>query len=111
MLGARVVRGNQVAGLGIDAREVRSLMQAAVIAGEGEVRGVVATAVLPGNDVLDVESDERRGRLRHAAVFASVTGPPTDQSADGRVHYGDGNIASRLRAFAWRMLMTWIAWT
>ena len=45
---------------GIDARQVRAFMEIAVDTRESEVVGVVRTAMLPGDDVLDVERGKRR---------------------------------------------------
>jgi hypothetical protein len=41
--------------LGIDAREVRSLMKIAVIAGEGQVFWLVSAAMHLGNNMFNVE--------------------------------------------------------
>jgi hypothetical protein len=41
--------------LGIDAREVRSLMKIAVIAGEGQVFWLISAAMHLGNNMVNVE--------------------------------------------------------
>jgi hypothetical protein len=38
----------------IDSREVRTLMKIAAVAGQREIVGIVATAMLPCDDVFDV---------------------------------------------------------
>ena len=48
-------------------------------AGEGEVARVVRPAVLPGDDVFDLESKERLVVLVGAAILAAVSGPRPDE--------------------------------
>lgn len=50
-------------GLRVDAREIRSLEGVASLACDAEVFQFIRPAVLPGDDVLDVEGDERLSRL------------------------------------------------
>lgn len=74
MLSAGVEQFGQVAGRGIKSGQVRSLVQIAVDARQGEVFQVVASAVDPRDDVLDVEGSERGIVLVKLAVLAAVFG-------------------------------------
>jgi hypothetical protein len=67
-------------------------------------RGTSATAasqdlplvVLPGDNVFDVESEERVVVLMHPAVFTAIAGASTDLAARGGVHWAC--LASSSRA-------------
>jgi hypothetical protein len=54
MVAPGVEEGNKLATEGIHTREVRSLAKITAVAGEREIVGVIAPAVLFGNDMLDV---------------------------------------------------------
>ena len=68
---ARMEETAHFAGVGIDAREVRAFVQIAARTGKGEVFQDRGSAVLPRDDVLDVEGHQRL-ILMHSAVFAAV---------------------------------------
>lgn len=97
---ARIEEAGHLTGFGINSGQVRALVQIAVVAGECEVRWIVAAAVLPCDDVLDMEGDERHVRLRETAVLTAVRSPAADQPSDGRIHYAAGCPARSLRALA-----------
>ena len=86
MLPAGVEQFGQVAGRGIKSSQVRSLVQIAVDARQGEVFRIVAPAVDPGNDVLDVEGGERGIVLVKLAVLATVAGAFAHLGSAPRVH-------------------------
>ena len=69
---------HQLTRLRIDARKIGSLVQIAPIAGQREVRGMVAAAMLSGDNVFYVEEREWQCCLRELAVFTPVPGPATD---------------------------------
>lgn len=68
----RVEQGDHCIRRRIDAGEVRSFVQVAVLAREGEVGGCGWPAVLAGHDVLDVESKEPVIVLVNVTVLAPV---------------------------------------
>ena len=72
-------------GVGVNTAQVGALLKIALGAGEREVGGVIGAAVLPGDDVFDVEA-EGRDLLRETAVFATVARPLADKIAGGDVH-------------------------
>jgi hypothetical protein len=57
-----------------------------VVTGQSEVSIVVTSAMLTSNDMLDVIGEERLGLLRHAAVFAAMTGPVADKLPEPLIH-------------------------
>ena len=59
-------------------------MQAAYQA--GKVSGVVSSAMLASDDMLDVIGEEWLRVLRQAAVFAAITGSFTDSLPEPLVH-------------------------
>jgi hypothetical protein len=50
------------------------------VAGEGEAGGIVETAMLLRHDVFHVECNERRCKLRQAAIFTRVPALPRTKS-------------------------------
>ncbi len=82
---SRVEQPLDLAGLAVDAREVRPLEQIAPLARETEVRYVIAPAVLAGYDVLDVVG-ELDVVLMDQAIFAAASGTSPDGCAGGRIH-------------------------
>ena len=59
--------------LWIDPRQVRTLVQIAIDAGESKVFEVVGPAVNPWNDVFDVKGGEGRIILMQTTILASVS--------------------------------------
>jgi len=51
-----------------------------------QIRSLVAAAVLPGDDMLNVKGVKRNERLRNAAVLAPVSGPLSDMVTNMGVH-------------------------
>src|SRR5438309_3138404 len=74
----RIEEPNFLPGLRVSARQIRPLAQIARVARQCAVVRVVAAAVLPGDDVLDVERPVGVVVLMDAAVFAAPAGPPPD---------------------------------
>ena len=64
ILSSRVKKPFDGTGGGVDTRKIRSPEGVAPLAREAKIRRVIAPAVRPGNDVLDVKSYERLGGLR-----------------------------------------------
>jgi hypothetical protein len=58
--------------LRIDPRQIHTFVQIAIDAGKGEVVEVIASAMTPWKDVLDVKCGKRRIVLMQVTVLASV---------------------------------------
>ena len=72
----------------IATRDVRSFVTVAVQAGERQIRGVAASSVLPGNDVVYLER-EPVVRKRNTAVFAPAPGSVPDLFCQPWIHCGE----------------------
>ena len=70
---------------GIDAAEVRSLVQIAAMTGQSEIARIIGATVLLGYDVLDV-MDQLAVSLMQAAAFAAEFSAMPDQFPCGRIH-------------------------
>lgn len=75
-----------LAGVGIDAGEVRSLERVTTIAGQAEIFQRIVHTMLRSEDVLDVEGNKRRRRLRHTAILALFARALPDKPAGCGVH-------------------------
>lgn len=82
---------------GIDPCKVGSLVQVAVMAGEGKVRGCIRTTVLFRSDVFDMEGSEGRVLFRKKTVLTTAPGSLANEPALGLVH--QDCLARRRRAF------------
>jgi hypothetical protein len=60
----------------------------AMVARQGEITHVVRAIMLLCPDVLDVESRKRKGRLREAAILATIHRPFTDAVSCIGIHQG-----------------------
>jgi len=65
----RVEQRDDAAGVGVDGRDVWSLLQVATHTAEAEVLELVGAAVLPTDDVIDLVGQQGRS-LRQPAVLA-----------------------------------------
>ena len=70
----------------VDAREVRAFVVVTVMAGKGQVGGMIAAAVLFGNDVLDVKRREGSECFREKAIFTPIARALPDMLACRDVH-------------------------
>ena len=66
--------------------QIRSLVKVAPMARERKIGLVVRAAMLPGDDVFDVESDERQFVLMASAVFTAVPRAVTDEAAERSIN-------------------------
>jgi len=82
-----------------------------MVTGEGEVAGIIRTAVLPGRDVIDVEGRQGDGRLWERTIFAAVPGPPADELPRRRVDQWWMPLARTFLAFRCKMPIRWMART
>jgi hypothetical protein len=57
-----------------------------MVAGQGKIFEVIASAMLAGDDVVDVVGKEGFCRLRQAAVFTTVGGPFADELPQPLIH-------------------------
>ncbi len=94
---------------GIETGQIRPLMKIAPMTGETEIRLVIGSTVLSGNDMFDVKSRKWKLLLWKVAVFALIARSFSNALADG---YGNGHIlypadevANTWRAFACRTAM------
>ena len=71
----------------IDGREVGAFVQIAPITCQREIGGIVATAVLAGDDVFDVKRGKRDGRLGKTTVFTPLPRSAADQFTRGGIHH------------------------
>src|SRR5262245_44659197 len=95
----------------IDARQIRTLVQVAAVAGESQIRRFVAAVMLPGYDVLDVESPERRPLHWQAAILAAPSCPFAHQATKLRIHHDAFRRASSFLALDCRIEIRSIACT
>src|SRR5262249_48373019 len=82
---ARMVKTSDPPRRGIDPGDVRPLEAVAVKAGERQMGSVGGAAVLPGDDVIDLEGDGRQ-TLRKPAVLAGTVCPPPDERRESLLH-------------------------
>jgi hypothetical protein len=80
-------QSNDCACVGIDTREVWPFVRVATITGEREVVRVISSTMLLGHNMLDVKRNQWRRFLQNAAVFAGVTGMPSDKLSRARIHF------------------------
>lgn len=90
----------------VAAAKIRALLEVAPVAAPAAVLGQIRTAVLPGDDVLDVEGRYRYRPIRKVTVFAAAAGPFSNDLAERLSHRGAADCFRRARAFACRMAMT-----
>jgi hypothetical protein len=113
--------GYERIGLRVNRREVRFLDAVAVGAGEAEVEGIVAAAVLAGANVFDVEGEVARGGLGQAAILAALMGAPLHKlpkrcfasiaSSTSSLEIGQtGNAASDSRTATASSCVIWRRW-
>jgi hypothetical protein len=75
----------RLAGGRVEAREVRALGEIAALAGQGELVNVVAAAMLPRDDMLDVVR-QVAVLLAEQAILTRVVRPSTDKVPRGGIH-------------------------
>lgn len=93
----------------VDAGQVRSLVQVVLVTGKGQVAWRIRTSVLTGDDVFDVECEERIIALMELAVFATLPRAPSDQVPRCCIHHEEAR--SRARALAWSIATMFAAMT
>src|SRR5438046_2715735 len=86
--------------LRVDGGKIRSLVAIAMPTRECQVLGFVSTAVLPGNEMLDVKAEERICFLGNATVLAAVTGAIADEPASHLISHARPGLERTSRARA-----------
>src|SRR5438105_15192442 len=71
----------------VDPRQIRSLVQIVMMAGESQVSQNRGSIVLPRDNVLNLEWGDRGVRLGKPAVLATEAGATADGPAQLRIHY------------------------
>ena len=71
---------------GIDSRQVWTLVKIAVNASQGQVVEIVAAAMYPWDDVLDVKGGQRRIFLSKLAILAPISGTLPHLRSERRAH-------------------------
>jgi hypothetical protein len=74
--------------IGIDTRQIGSLVPIASIAGERETGRIVGTAVLLRHDVFHVECNQKRSQPGKVAISTRVPGPRAHKTASSLVQSG-----------------------
>ena len=72
IVAARMEELDDLVRAGVDAGKVRAFMMIAVMASKGEIGGLIASAVLPGNDVFNVKRCEHTVRFGEHAILTSI---------------------------------------
>ena len=86
LLLSRMEELHHLSGLGNNGRQIRTLVEIAVIASQCQIAVVIATPVLSGDDVFGVKTQERQVILMQTAVFATVAGTLTNKFPGSLVH-------------------------
>ena len=98
-IASRVEEDGDLIGLGVDSREIRSLVQVAMVTRQGKVARIIRPAMLLRGDVLDVESGQRDCRLGELTILATIPRSFPDQVASRGVHQECWPLASTFLAF------------
>jgi hypothetical protein len=85
-VGTRIKQCHHGACSGIDARKIRSLVSVAAVTCQRQPGGIAGTSVLLRNDMFDMESDQGRRPLWHAAILTSITGAPSNNLPKTLIH-------------------------
>ena len=72
----------------VDPRKVWSFVLIAMMTSEGKIARFITPSVLLGNDVLDVEAEEKVVVLVHAAILTPISGTLPHQTAGCFIHQG-----------------------
>lgn len=83
---SRMKEFDHISRVRIDSGQVRTFVEVTLMTREGEVLGVVRSAVFPGHDVLDVKAKDRIILLVNPAVFTAISGELPDTFSKTFVH-------------------------
>ena len=97
-------QGYKLSILGIKAGDIGPFVEIAVATCQRQIVWLSCAAMLASDNMLDVESHDRRYCLRQPAVFASVTSSAVDQEPQFALHYDC--LRSWERAFACNTVIT-----
>lgn len=87
----------------VESGQIGSFVQIAFLTAPSEIFRFLRPAVLPGDDVIKVESGEGKMPLVNVAEFATEAGLASNSLAARFVHQVTGDGFRRRRALAWRM--------
>ena len=104
---ARVKQARQFFRLGIKARKICSLVQIAMMAGQREIFRRIFSAMLSGNNVLDVKP-QRLKILMQPAILTTILCALPDGLTQAGIH--QPALAKMRRALACRIPMSVLAW-
>ena len=85
-VGAGMKERDDFVRLEVQAGEIGPLVRIAPITRQGQLVRMVSSAMLFGDDVLNVKGDIGSGLLRHATILACVAGAPSDKLARPGIH-------------------------
>jgi hypothetical protein len=85
-VGSRVEQWRELVGLRIDGGEIRSLAEIAAPARQSQILRLLASAVLPSANMLNVKSGPRQCILWNAAILASPLRSLPHKLADRFIH-------------------------
>lgn len=85
LVNAGMEEGDDLTGFDVQAGEIRTFMKIGSMAGEGEVLGVIGTAMLFCDDVLNVVR-KVAVLLAEQAILAAILRPSSDEVSRGSVH-------------------------
>jgi hypothetical protein len=85
-IATRVKERRHLAGVGIDPRQIASLVEIAFGTRQRKIIRIVGAPMFSRDDMLNVERDEGRRRLPAAAIFATIVCPGTDSRPRCGIH-------------------------
>ncbi len=109
-LSARIEQFRNLVGFWIDSSEIAALVKVAVDTCQGKILVFVRSAMLSGNDVLDLQSSYWRLLFRKLTVLATKLRTLTDLLARTLIHHFPASDASIRRACACSTAMNLLAW-
>lgn len=86
LMTSRVEQFGHLIGLRINTCQIRAFVQITINTRQGKIVASIGPAVLPGDDVLDMERGKRCIVLMQLAVFAAIASPLPDKGLRRRVH-------------------------
>src|SRR5262249_5131515 len=104
-LTARIEQHHDATGDHVAAAQIARFAGVAFKTRPSQVVGIVDAVVLLGDDVFDMETEERLIRFVQTAILTALLGPQADERANRSFHAGCPLRAKRMRALALRTAM------
>jgi len=92
----------QLAGVRINAGEIRSLFSVAQMAGKGEVGYLLSSAMLSRDNMLHMKSEVGIILLVNSAILTTVVSPLANKVFGSVIHYAFGELETHARALSRR---------